>query len=100
MSKKELLAKLKLLEPKDKAQRNELVCTLIGHSKICTTFFGYRYCGRCEAQLGDNLGSIDFGAKKAVIVGHSCEVCQANYKLCTWKDKLYVANPFKETTPQ
>jgi hypothetical protein len=95
-SKKELLEVLKNIPIKNKQQRNDIVCSLIGHSKICTTYFGYRYCGRCGQQLGDSLGSIDYGAKKSVIIGHNCEVCRNNYKECDWKDKIYVKNPFKK----
>lgn len=94
-TKADLMKVMKSIPIKDKAQRNSIVCSLIGHSWICTTFFGYRYCGRCGAQLGDCLGSYDPGAKKCVIIGHKCETCVANYKKCTWKDKLYVKNPFK-----
>ncbi len=56
--------------------------------------FGYRHCGRCEDLLGDNLGSVDPGQPEAVIIGHNCKTCRANYKKCTWKDKLFVKNPF------
>lgn len=96
ITKKELLKKLKLLDLKDKKKRNDIVCSLIGHSRISTTCWGYRYCARCEQQVGDNLGSIDFGVKEAVIVGHNCKTCRANYKKLTWKDKLYCPNPFKK----
>jgi len=95
MLKKELLAHLKSLPLKDKEHRNEVVCALIGHSRICTTCFGYRYCGRCNAQLGDSLGSIDPGSGDSVIIGHKCDTCVKNYKECTWRDKLYVPDPFK-----
>ena len=95
-TKKELLKVLSKIPYKDKSQRNAIICALIGHSRICTTFWGYRYCGRCGALLGDNLGSVDFGAKNAVIIGHNCKICRENYKKCDWKDKLYVKNPFKE----
>ena len=80
----------------DKSDRNNLICSLIGCSKICSTFFGYRYCGRCGKQLGDSLGSVDFGAKESVIIGHNCKICRENYKKCDWKDKLYVKNPFQK----
>ncbi len=93
-TKKELLEVLGKIPIKNKDQRNVLVCGLIGHSKICTTCFGYRYCGRCGDQRGDSLGSVDFGMKEAVIIDHSCKECKKNYKNCTWKDKLYVKNPF------
>jgi hypothetical protein len=87
---------LSTLPIKDDDRRNTIICSLIGHSNICSTCFGYRYCGRCSAQLGDSLGSIDFGASEAVIIGHKCDKCKANYELCTWKDKLYVKDPFEE----
>ena len=74
----------------------QIFCILFGHSRICTTCFGYRYCGRCELQLGDSLGSMDFGVKEAVIIGHKCKQCKKNYKKCSWKDKLFVEDPFKK----
>lgn len=96
MSKKELIEKLEILKPESEKQRNELVCTLIGHSKIQTTFFGDYYCARCGKQVGDSLGSIYQGAEEAVIVGHNCDICQENFKKLTWKDKLYAPDPFKK----
>lgn len=94
-NKKELLEALKRLPLKNKGHRNSVICSLIGHSRISTTCFGYRNCGRCGDQLGDSLGSVDYGAKKAVVIGHNCTECRENYKTCDWKDKLYVPNPFK-----
>ena len=94
-TKKELLSLLKTMPIKNKENRNEIVCALIGHSKICSSFWGYRNCGRCGVQLGDSLGSIDFGNEQSVIIGHNCEKCQENYKACTWRDKMYVVNPLK-----
>ena len=78
-------------------QRNKIICSLIGHSHICTSFMGYRYCGRCNEELGDNLGGYDTGVKDAVLVGHNCKTCRRNYIDCTWKDKLYVKDPFIES---
>ena len=95
-TKKELLEILAKIPIKNKQQRNDLICSLIGHSRICDSFFGY--CGRCGEQLGDNLGSIDYGNNKAVIIGHNCKTCRKNYKECDWQDKLYVKNPFSKTT--
>lgn len=94
-SKVELMTILSKIPIKDKIHRNSIICSLIGHSKICTFCFGYRNCGRCGDQLGDSLGSIDMGAQSSVIIGHKCDDCSINYKNCTWKDKLYVKNPFK-----
>ena len=95
MTKKELFEKLKILKPESKDQRNQLICALIGHSRIQTTFFGYYYCGRCGAQLGDSLGSYYPEASEVVIVGHNCDTCRKNFKKCTWQDKLYCPDPFK-----
>ena len=96
-TKEELLKILAKIPIKNKTQRNELICSLIGHSKISTTFWGYRYCGRCKTQLGDSLGSIDYGAKDAVIIGHNCKTCKENFEKCNWKDKLYVKYPFSKS---
>ncbi len=96
-SKDELLEVLKKLPIENKKHRNSIVCSLIGHSLICTACFGYRYCARCGDQLGDSLGSIDYGREKCVFVGHNCTDCRKNYKECTWKDKVFTPNPFKKS---
>ncbi len=98
MTKKELLKKLKVLEPGSDEQRNQVVCSLIGHSKIQTVCFGYHYCGRCGAQVGDTLGSIYPDADQAVVVGHNCDRCRENFKALTWRDKVFAPDPFKEPT--
>lgn len=95
-TKKQLLEILKIIPFKDEEHKKDIVCGLVGHSKICTMCFGYRNCGRCGTQLGDNLGSIDYGQETAVIIGHNCKICRKNYKKCTWNDKYLVQNPFKE----
>ena len=95
ITKEELLEKLKVIKPKNKEQRNELVCASIGHSLIMENCLGYHHCGRCGTQLGDTLGSIFPTAKIAVIIGHKCSTCKKNYKKLTWRDKLYCPNPFK-----
>lgn len=99
MTKKELKTKVEALGEISDDQRNNIICSLIGHSKICTGFMGYRYCGRCGDQLGDSLASIDPGATEAVYVGHKCEKCEVNWKKCTWKDKLYCKDPFAVDSP-
>ena len=95
MTQKELREKIKALGKINLETKKSIICSLIGHSRICTGFFGYRYCGRCNEQLGDSLGSFDPENKKAVLVGHNCEVCKKNWKKCTWKDKLFCKDPFK-----
>lgn len=93
---KELLDKLELLGIDDEGIKKEVTCALIGHSRIQTFCFGYYNCARCGAQLGDSLGGIYYGAKKAVIVGHKCPTCEANYKELTWRDKIFCPNPFAD----
>lgn len=75
-------------------QRNGLTCSLIGHSGIQTFCFGYFNCGRCGVQVGDSLGSSYSKAGEIVVIGHDCDVCKKNYAKMTWRDKLYVENPF------
>ncbi len=93
-SEKELKEGLKTIPYRDDKHRNKIVCSLIGHSKISEMCLGYRHCARCGDLLGDSLGSIDYGKKEAVLVGHNCKECRANYKKCSWKDKIFVKNPF------
>jgi len=95
MKKKELIEKLKALDLKDEKIVKKVTCSLIGHSNIQTTYFGYHYCGRCNDQVGDSLGSI-YSNDKQVIIGHNCKTCYSNYKKLTWKDKFKVQNPFKQ----
>lgn len=89
MRKAELLKKLKILEPQSTEQRNSIVCSLIGHSKIRTFFFGYNYCGRCKQELGDSLGGI-WKQTVEYIEGHTDEECLNALKNMGWEDKLYV----------
>lgn len=95
MTKKELLAKIKALGDMNITQKKNIVCSLIGHSNIQDTFFGYYNCSRCGQQVGDSLGSI-YDPSNIVIVGHNCETCKKNYKKLTWKDKYLAPNPFKK----
>ncbi len=74
----------------------ETVCAWIGHSyNIVSNYMGYKYCGRCEAQIGDSLGGY-WPGENAVLIGHNCKVCRKNYKKLSWKDKFLVPNPFKK----
>jgi len=94
MKKNELIAKVKSLGLSDKGQRNSVICSIIGHSKIISISFSYVYCARCGEQIGDRLAGV-YNTTKKVIVGHNCEICRKNYEALTWEDKLYVKNPFK-----
>ena len=96
MEQKELEEKLKALDLTDEGQIKSVVCSLIGHSRIQTHCFGYFNCARCGDQVGDTLASTYVGASKAVVVGHKCDVCEANYAECTWEDKFMCPDPFAE----
>ena len=93
LTKREVLAKVRALGAVTKDQRNEIVCALVGHSNIITGCFGYIYCGRCEAQIGDTLGG-SYTNPDAVLVGHNCADCRKNAKRLTWRDMLYAPDPF------
>ena len=79
----------------DEATQRRLVCALVGHSRIQTTFFGYYYCARCEAQVGDTLASV-YDATRVVIVGHNCVACRGNFAECDWRDTFLSPDPFAE----
>ena len=89
----ELKNKIDALGDISEEQRNSIICSLIGHSRIVSTFWGYVYCGRCDKQIADSLGGVWFGANELVIQGHKCDICKANLKKCGWKDKLFVKDP-------
>lgn len=91
-----LKKKLKALGNISEEQKKSIVCSLIGHSRIQSTCFGYYNCGRCGDQLGDALGSIYTAAERVVIIGHKCKVCEKNYAECTWKDTFMCPDPFAE----
>lgn len=72
------------------------VCAWMGHSfQVVETCFGYIHCGRCGEQIGDALGGV-YDTKDCVIIGHNCKKCRANWKKLSWKEKLFVKNPFKK----
>lgn len=93
LTEKQLMSKLKALGKMDDEKRNDVTCSLIGHSRIQSTFFGYFYCGRCSAQVGDNLAGC-YDAKTVVVIDHNCQVCRDNYETTTWRDRLFVRDPF------
>lgn len=72
-----------------------VVCALVGHSRIKDTGFGYVYCGRCEAEVGDTLVAA-YSIKEDVMIGHNCETCRLNYQSLTWRDTFMAKDPFQE----
>ena len=88
----ELKAKLEALGEMDEDTRNSVVCSLIGHSGIQSSFFGYYYCARCSEQLGDSFGGI-YDSSDVVVIGHDCPICRANYDKLDWKHKIFVPDP-------
>ena len=73
----------------------EIICVLIGHSRIIDGFMGYWHCCRCKSYLGDTLAGC-YTMKDKVVRGHNCSVCRVNYEKLTWKDKLFVKYPLYE----
>ncbi len=97
ITEKSLLEKLAALGEITKEQRNRIACDLIGHSRIVTICFGYVYCARCGEQIADKLGGYGYSdAPNAVVVGHNCPTCRANYDKMDWHDKLFVPDPFDQ----
>jgi len=70
----ELMAKLEALGKMDEDTRNSVVCSLLGHSSIQDSFFGYYNCARCGDQVGDAFGGI-YDSSDVVVVGHDCPKC-------------------------
>lgn len=75
-------------------QAKEVVCALVGHSRIQTHCFGYYNCSRCGAQVGDLLGGA-YTAADVVVVGHNCPTCRKNFAALKWQDKFMTPDPFK-----
>ncbi len=57
-----------------KEQELKIYCIKHGHAKFVTKCFGYVHCGRCEEQIGDQLGSV-FDTRNLMVIGHKCKVC-------------------------
>ena len=76
-------------------QAKAVVCALVGHSNIETTCFGYHYCGRCKAQVGDTLAGT-YSNPDIVVIGHDCDICRANAKRLRWQDTMLAPEPFPE----
>ena len=72
-----------------------IFCILFRHSNILEGCFGYMHCGRCGALLGDTLAGA-YKNKDAVVIGHNCDTCRANYKKMGFIDKFLTTKPFKE----
>ena len=98
MKKEEYEKKMAALEPLTEDQRKKVTCALLGHSHITEGFFGYVYCARCGAYLGDNLGGSGYRDSLEVRVGHNCSTCRENYSKLGWEDKILTPNPFTAGT--
>lgn len=83
------------LAPFDIEKRPSMACSLLGHTKISSYFFGYISCVRCDATIGDNLSGA-FDASDRVFTGHPDDCghkkCQQgqNIKSMTWRDRYLV----------
>ena len=79
-------------------EAKRVVCALVGHSRIQIPDFRYFYCARCEAYVGDNVGS-SYDLMEVVIVDHDCPTCRANYETLTWHDTFLTPDPFDAAVP-
>ena len=84
MTQKEVLRRVKGLNG---GQRRSVICSLVGHSKVIETCFGYVHCARCDAQIGDTLCGV-FDGDGCVIVDHDCPKCKAAAVNLDWRDLL------------
>jgi hypothetical protein len=91
MTAAEVRKRIRGLKPE---QQRSVVCSLVGHSRIVEGCFDYVHCGRCGAQIGDQLAGVYNGAPESVRIGHNCATCRANYKKLTWRDKFLAKDPF------
>ncbi len=67
-----------------------IYCVKYGHASFGTTFFGYVYCGRCDEQIGDMLGSVFSEADSFAFVGckeSPCKVCDPIIAKLNSRDK-------------
>jgi len=65
----------------------KILCAIFEHPHVVTNCMGYKYCARCEAQVGESLGGVWTG-KGYVIVGHNCKECKKAMKNLKWHEKL------------
>lgn len=71
------------------------LCAFFGHPPVVHTFFGYVYCSRCDAQVGDQLASV-YSNKENAVKGHDCEDCRRIWKSLTPTERLLTNNPLNE----
>lgn len=73
----------------------EIVCSFLGHSRICHYCFGEITCARCGEILQDGFAGLS-DTTGLVFVEHDCSICRENYKGLSWKDKVLCPYPFKK----
>lgn len=81
-------------------QQRSTVCAMVGHSRIRDYCFGYHHCARCGALRGDSLAGA-YRDDDAVYPSHlkvrpipdGCN-CAKNAESLTWRDTLYLPDPF------
>lgn len=59
-----------------KEQKLRIYCIKHGHADYIFKCWGYIHCGRCEEQIGDQLGGV-FDTSKLMELGHKCKMCNA-----------------------
>lgn len=68
------------------------LCAWVGHSRLATCFFGYIYCGRCHAMIGDQIAGAT--RRDVMFIGASkcnrqpCVKCLVIESRLNWRDRL------------
>lgn len=69
-----------------------IFCAAFRHSNVETHCFGYHYCARCSAQVGDSLAGA-YSNNLVVGMECACNKCRDNWKHTTFVDRFMVATP-------
>lgn len=70
---------------KNKLQK--ILCALFGHPRVVINDFGYKYCARCNEQLGDSLGGYWTGDGFCELLC-DCDECKGVKRILKWHEKL------------
>lgn len=69
-----------------------IFCALFRHSHLTTNCMGYKYCARCDAQLGDSLAGVGLPVPPYFQIGQlcQCEKCKESFDSLNWIDRFMV----------
>ncbi len=88
---RKILRAIRAVTDIDKATRNAIVCALVGHSRIQRDVGSYSACARCDERAGSTTATVYVDR-----TGRGRSIDRAACAELTWRDMLYVRDPFKE----